>query len=172
MPVPEKYSVDGLTPSEVQTPGSVEELSQVLERADGERLAVIPRSGGTRLHVGNLPARYDIALDLTAMPREIEHEPGDLTAIVDAAVTVADLQSQVAQAGQRLPFEAPRAAEATIGGSVASNAAGHMRTSFGGIRDWVIGMQVVMADGTVTKSGGRVVKNVQGYDLYRLIPAQ
>jgi glycolate oxidase FAD binding subunit len=81
---------------------------------------------------------------------------------------MSDLQSRLAEAGQRLPFEVFHPEKATLGGSVASDSHGHMRSSTGGIRDWVIGMKVVLADGTVTKSGGRVVKNVQGFDLHRL----
>jgi glycolate oxidase FAD binding subunit len=120
------------------------------------------------MHVGNRPERYDVALDMTGLSQGIEHVAGDLTVITDAGVTVAALQETLAKAGQRLPFDVPDPGKATIGGSVASNAAGHMRSSLGGIRDWVIGMKIVLADGTVTKTGGRVVKNVQGYDLHRL----
>jgi glycolate oxidase FAD binding subunit len=120
------------------------------------------------MHVGNMPERYDVALDLTGLCQNVEHEPGDLTVVADAGVCVGDLSSRLAQAGQRLPFDVPEPDRATVGGSVASNAAGFMRSSAGGIRDWVIGMKIVLADGTVTKTGGRVVKNVQGYDLHRL----
>ncbi len=120
------------------------------------------------MHVGNIPERYDAALDLTALNGTVEHEPGDMTVVASAGVRVGDLSATLAAAGQRLPFDVPEPARATVGGSVASNAPGLMRSSHGGIRDWVIGMKVVLADGTVTKSGGRVVKNVQGYDLHRL----
>ncbi len=162
------YSVDGLKPSEVLRPASVEELSAQLKRLHGSGLAAIPWGGGTRMHVGNMPERYDVALDLSGLDTQIEHEPGDLTVVVSAGVRVADLNARLATAGQRLPFDTPEPERATIGGSVASNAPGAMRSSFGGIRDWVIGVTVVLADGDVTKSGGRVVKNVQGYDLHRL----
>jgi glycolate oxidase FAD binding subunit len=120
------------------------------------------------MHVGNMPERYVVALDLTGLCQDVQHEPGDMTVVSDAGVRVAGLNSRLALAGQRLPFDVPEPDRATIGGSVASNAPGFMRSSAGGIRDWVIGMKVVLADGTVTKTGGRVVKNVQGYDLHRL----
>ncbi len=120
------------------------------------------------MHIGNVPERYTIALDLTAFSGNIEHEAGDLTVFADAGVTIEDLSKTLAKQGQRLPFDVPEPEKATLGGSVASDAPGQMRTSLGGIRDWVIGMKVVLADGTVTKSGGRVVKNVQGYDLHKL----
>ncbi len=120
------------------------------------------------MHVGNLPERYDVALDLTGLTATLVHEPGDLTLVAGAGIRVADISAVLAKSRQRLPFDVPEPERATIGGSVASNAAGVMRSSTGALRDWVIGMKVVMADGTVTKSGGRVVKNVQGYDMHRL----
>jgi glycolate oxidase FAD binding subunit len=83
-------------------------------------------------------------------------------------VTIATLNALLEKEGQRLPFEVRNPEQATVGGSIASNAPGHRQSSTGGIRDWVIGMQIVLADGTITKSGGRVVKNVQGYELHRL----
>ncbi len=118
--------------------------------------------------IGNIPSGYDVALDLTGLTSEIEHVAGDMTLICDAGAKVSDLSSLLAESQQRLPFDVPHPTEATIGGSVASNAPSRLATRFGGIRDWIIGMSVVLADGTPTKSGGRVVKNVQGYDLHRL----
>ena len=118
--------------------------------------------------IGNIPSGYDVALDLTGLTSEIEHVAGDMTLICDAGAKVSDLSSLLAESHQRLPFDVPHHTEATIGGSVASNAPSRLATRFGGIRDWIIGMSVVLADGTPTKSGGRVVKNVQGYDLHRL----
>jgi len=120
------------------------------------------------MSVGNTPSSYDIALDLTGFTGEIEHAAGDMTVAANAGVTIGELNTLLAKAGQRLPFEVRNPATATVGGSVASNAPGRRQSSTGGIRDWVIGMQIVLADGTVTKSGGRVVKNVQGYEMHRL----
>ncbi len=118
--------------------------------------------------IGNIPSGYDVALDLTGLTSEIEHVAGDMTLTCDAGAKVSDLSSLLAESQQRLPFDVPHPTEATIGGSVASNAPSRLAPRFGGIRDWIIGMSVVLADGTPTKSGGRVVKNVQGYDLHRL----
>lgn len=162
------YAVDGLTPLVVLRPASVEELSSALKKLHAEGQASIPWGGGTRMSVGNVPERYHAALDLTGLNSNVTHEPGDLTVVTDAGVRVADLSALLAKINQRLPFDVPQAEKATVGGSVASNAAGFLRSSAGGIRDWVIGMKVVLADGTMTKSGGRVVKNVQGYDMHRL----
>ena len=163
-----KYEVDGTAPQRATRPTSLEQLSATLTEAHAAGDAVIPLGGGTNMHIGNLPERYTIALDMTGLAGNVEHEPGDLTVVADAGVTIASLQKTLSSAGQRLPFDVADPDAATLGGSVASNASGQLRSSLGGIRDWVIGMKVVLADGTVTKSGGRVVKNVQGYDLYRL----
>ena len=162
------YAVDGMTPSRVERPASVEELSEVLRDASEAGESAIPWGAGTRMHVGNLPERYDVAVDVRGLDRIVEHEPGDLTVVVEAGVTLAELQAHIAPSGQRLAYDPPLPEQATVGGSLASNAAGPMRTSFGGVRDLTIGLKVVEADGAVTKSGGRVVKNVQGFDLVRL----
>ena len=109
-----------------------------------------------------MPTGYDVALDLTGMNSDVEHVPGDMTVVCDAGVKISELYSLLAESSQRLPFEVAQPNMATIGGSVASNAPSRLAPRFGGIRDWVIGMSVVLADGTPTKTGGRVVKNVQG----------
>lgn len=162
------YAVDGIHPDRVVSPATVEELSTVLVETNETGEAVIPFGGGTRIHIGNVPERYTTALDMTSLSGNINHEAGDLTLVADAGVRIADLQKKLAENGQRLPFDVRSPDKATLGGSVASNAGHRMRSSSGGIRDWIIGIQVVLADGTVTKSGGKVVKNVQGYDLHRL----
>lgn len=162
------YAVDGVVPHCALMPSSPRELHEHLRQCDSDGLAVIPVSGRTRTHVGNSPDGYDVALDLSSLPAEIEHEPGDMTAICDANVKVADLESLLRATNQRLPFRVPNSRYATVGGSVASNVGGRLRPRFGGIRDWVIGMHVVSTNGVSTKSGGRVVKNVQGFELHRL----
>jgi glycolate oxidase FAD binding subunit len=162
-----EYLVDGMAPSRVMSPSSIDELSSALQQSHQAGEAVIPWGGGTRMHVGGLPRRYDVAVDLTRLDRIVEYEPADLTVIVEAGIRMATLEQELASRGQRLPFDPPFPDEATIGGSLASNAVGPLRSGFGGIRDLVIGMKVVHADGVVTKSGGKVVKNVSGYDLMR-----
>ena len=163
-----EFDVDGVTPSAVLAPTSVTELQECMRTLHADGSAAIPWSGGTRVSVGNTPSEYDIALDLSGMPSQFEHEPGDMTVICDANVNIGELESVLNSANQRLPFRVPHASRATVGGSVASNAGGRLRPRFGGIRDWVVGMSVVSADGVLTKSGGRVVKNVQGFELHRL----
>ena len=136
--------------------------------ASGTKQSVIPWGGGTRMSIGNVPRGYDTALDTTNLVETLEHVPGDMTVVVDAGVRVKRLEDVLEKSGQRLAFEIKRSGDSTVGGAVASNAPGRRQSSTGGIRDWVIGMQIVLPDGTVTKSGGRVVKNVQGYELHRL----
>jgi glycolate oxidase FAD binding subunit len=162
------HSIDDLTPSSVESPNSLKELSKSLADINGSDRTAIPWGGGTRIGIGNIPSSYDVALDLSGFTGEIEHAVGDMTIAANAGVTIATLNALLEKEGQRLPFEVRNPEQATVGGSIASNAPGHRQSSTGGIRDWVIGMQIVLADGTITKSGGRVVKNVQGYELHRL----
>ena len=162
------HSLDGLTPSSIERPETLDELSQALAGVTSTQRTAIPWGGGTRIGVGNIPSSYDVAVDLSAFVGEIEHVAGDMTVVANAGVTIGTLNDVLEKEGQRLVFEVRNPAQATIGGSVASNAPGRRQSSTGGIRDWVIGMQIVLPDGTVTKTGGRVVKNVQGYDMHRL----
>ena len=162
------FSLDGLTPASIEKPGSLGELSSTLAKVSGSGQSAVPWGGGTRIDVGNIPSSYDVAIDLSGFTGQIEHEAGDMTVAANAGITIETLNALLESEGQRLPFEVRDPAQATVGGSVASNAPGRRQSSTGGIRDWVIGMQIVLADGTITKSGGRVVKNVQGYELHRL----
>ena len=162
------YAVDGMSPARVEKPGAVDDLARLLADSHAGGQAVIPFGGRTRMSVGNVPERYDTALDLGGLDSEVDHVPGDLTVVAAAGVRIGSLQDRLARSAQRLPFEPPKPDIATIGGAVASNPTSLTGISFGGIRDWVIGMRIVLGDGTDTRTGGRVVKNVQGYDLHRL----
>ncbi len=162
------FGFDGVIPSEVVRPESAADVAAMLADCHARGVSVVPWGGGTRMHIGNVPKRYDVAMDVTALNQNIEHVPGDMTVVCDAGVQIGYIEAQLATSDQRLPFAVPSPALATIGGSIASNAPSRLRPRFGGIRDWIIGIGVVLADGTPTKSGGRVVKNVQGFDLHRL----
>ena len=162
------HSLDGFTPASIERPETLDELSNTLSSITTSGRSATPWGGGTRIGVGNIPSSYDVAINLNGFIGEIEHEPGDMTVVANAGVTIGALNTLLAKEGQRLAFEVRNPGKATVGGSVASNAPGRRQSSTGGIRDWVIGMQIVLADGTVTKTGGRVVKNVQGYELHRL----
>jgi glycolate oxidase FAD binding subunit len=118
------------------------------------------------MSIGNVPSRYDIALRTTTLDRVIEYEPADMTVTVEAGITFGVLQSLLAEHNQFLPIDAP--ADATVGGVLAANISGPSRHAYGLPRDWLIGCRVVLADGTIIKGGGRVVKNVAGYDIPKL----
>lgn len=161
-------AVDGSSPSSAVRPNTTDELAAVITAADRAREAVVLWGGGTRIGVGDPPDRYDIAVDLTGLAGIVEHSPADLVCTVRAGTTLAELSSALAASGQRWPVEAPCPERATLGGTIASAAAGPSRLRYQHPRDWIIGCTAVLGDGTVTRAGGRVVKNVTGYDLTRL----
>jgi len=151
----------------VHHPETVEELAALLRVRDGGTL--LPVGGGTRLELGNAPGGPFATVDLLGAVRgEIQHEAADLTVVVPATATVAEINNVLGAEGQWLPIDPPHPEQATIGGVLAVGAAGPLRTRYGLPRDLVLGMTVIRADGEIVKAGGRVVKNVTGYDLMRL----
>ncbi|MDP6822486.1 MAG: FAD-binding oxidoreductase [Dehalococcoidia bacterium] len=164
----DSYELDGITPSRVEHPATVDDLSVTLGTVHSDGQAAVLWGGGTRMHVGNKIARYDVAVDMTGLDRIVDYRPPDLVVVAEAGMTLAALQAELRVNNQRLPFDVQSPDSATIGGSLASNNVGPLRSSYGGVRDFVIGMSIVQADGTMTKSGGSVVKNVAGYDMARL----
>ena len=161
-------AVDGMVPSRTLRPDTTEELAAAITAAGRAREAVVLWGGGTRIGVGDPPERYDIAVDLTGLAGIVEHSPADLVCTVRAGTTLADLAGTLSASGQRWPVEAPRPERATVGGTIASAAAGPSRLRYQHPRDWIIGCKAVLGDGTITHAGGRVVKNATGYDLTRL----
>ena len=159
-------SVSGITPSFVASPGSTEEASALLRAAAAHELAVVPRGAGTGLSWGVPPDACDLVVDMSAMDQVLEHAAGDLVARVQAGATIGHLASVLAEAGQELALDVP--AEATVGGMVATGMAGPRRLRYGAPRDLLIGITIVRADGAIAHSGGKVVKNVAGYDLGKL----
>ena len=160
-------AVEGVTPSLVVEPGSVDEISAVMKLAHGEGLTVCPRGGGTKTGLGAPPRSVDLVLSMVRMDEIIEHVPGDQVVRVQAGVKLETLQGKLAEADQMLALDPPERG-ATVGGIVATNASGPRRFRYGTVRDLIIGVTVVLADGTVAKAGGKVVKNVAGYDLGKL----
>ncbi len=162
-------AVDGAQPSFVAGPGSVEETSELLRFAAEEGLAVSPRGGGTKSSLGNPPRALDLVLSTARMNEVIEHVPGDQVVRVQAGIKLQDLQERLAGSDQMLGLDpVEKDAGATVGGVVAANSSGPRRHRYGTIRDLIIGITVVLSDGTVAKAGGKVVKNVAGYDLSKL----
>lgn len=160
--------VDGVGPTGVVEPGTAEELAKVLACANRNRLAVMPRGGGTKLDWGIPPWGADLVLSTSRLDKVLEHAWGDMTATVQAGCTVARFQRTLAEHGQRLALDALWPDRATIGGILATNDSGALRTRFGSLRDLIIGVTLALPDGTLAKSGGKVVKNVAGYDLPKL----
>ncbi|HJU01827.1 MAG TPA: FAD-binding oxidoreductase [Actinomycetes bacterium] len=165
--VEEWYPVDGVEPRFVARPRSVSEASQVLAAAAADGLAVAFVGGGSKLGLGNPPERLDLVVETSGLDQVLEHAAGDLVVRAQAGVRLADLQQQLAPAGQQLALDPPEP-RATLGGVVAANASGPRRLRYGTVRDLLIGVTVVLADGTVARAGGKVVKNVAGYDLAKL----
>jgi glycolate oxidase FAD binding subunit len=161
-------TVDGLRPARVERPETTDALAAVIAAASRAREAVVLWGGGTRIGVGDPPERYDSAIELTGLAGVVEHSPSDLVCTVRAGTTLADLARALRASGQRWPVEAPRPDRATVGGTIAGAAVGPSRLRYQHPRDWIIGCTAVLGDGTIARAGGRVVKNVTGYDLTRL----
>ena len=161
-------AVDGVRPALVAYPGSTEETSQVLRAAAAHSLTVVPRGRGTKLTWGQPPSSADLVVDVSRMDQIIDHAPGDLVVDTQAGTTLATLQRAVAGAGQRLAVD-EMVSGASVGGTVATSTSGPQRVLAGTVRDLLIGVTVVRPDGVVAKAGGRVVKNVAGYDLGKLV---
>jgi glycolate oxidase FAD binding subunit len=161
------YEVDGVAARFLARPRSVSEASQVLRAAAADGLAVTFAGGGSKLGLGNPPERADLVVLTGGLGQVLEHAAGDLVVRAQAGVRLADLQATLAPAGQWLALDPPEP-RATVGGVVAANASGPRRLRYGTVRDLIIGITVVLADGTVAHAGGKVVKNVAGYDLAKL----
>jgi len=160
-------AVDGVLPKLCAAPRSAGEVAELLRHAEKERLAVIARGAGTKLGWGTPPERADLVLQTRRLDRVIEHAAADLVVRAESGVRLSDLQAQLAGASQRLSLDPPEPG-ATLGGIVAAAASGPRRHRFGAPRDLLLGITVALADGTVAKAGGKVVKNVAGYDLGKL----
>ncbi|MGH3914023.1 MAG: FAD-binding oxidoreductase, partial [Pseudonocardiaceae bacterium] len=160
--------VDGVPAHWVARPDSTAEVAAVLRAAATLGLHVVARGTGTRLHWGVPPRELDLIVDTSRMDSVLAHVAGDLVVTVQAGVVLAELQRALAPHGQRLALDGSNTMGGTVGGMIATAASGPLRYRYGSVRDLIIGITVVLADGTVTKSGGTVVKNVAGYDLAKL----
>ncbi len=160
-------AVAGIVPAFVASPASTAEAAALLRAASAHGLAVVPRGAGTGFGWGLPGSRCDLVVDMQAMDQVLEHAAGDLVARVQAGVTLGQLGSVLGLAGQQLALDAPP--EATVGGVVATGTAGPRRFRYGAPRDLLIGITAVRADGVVAHSGGKVVKNVAGYDIGKLL---
>jgi glycolate oxidase FAD binding subunit len=162
-------AVCGVQPRLVLEPANEQQLAAVLRLANDASLAVVARGGGTKLSWGNPPSRVDVILSTARLDKIIEHPWADLTVSVEAGCTIHKLQSALAEHGQRLALDPLWPEHATIGGVLSTNDSGSLRLRFGALRDLIIGVTLALPDGTLASSGGKVVKNVAGYDLPKLV---
>jgi glycolate dehydrogenase FAD-binding subunit len=162
------HRIDGITPRLVVTPERNEQIGAALRHCSEERATVVAWGGGTAMALGNPPRRVDVVMKLDKLNRVIEHDSANLTVSAQCGITLAVLQSALHAEKQFVPIDAPLPARATVGGIVAANLNGPRRSSCGSMRDLVIGMKVTLAGGESIKAGGKVVKNVAGYDMCKL----
>ncbi len=160
--------IDDSEPLPLVRPASVAEVGDRVREAVSEGKALYPIGGGTMLALGLPPERPGWALDVRGLDRVIDYPARDMTITVQAGITLAELQKTLAAENQRLPVDVPHPEQATLGGALAANASGPRRLGWGTLRDYVIGISTVNDEGQEVKAGGRVVKNVAGYDLCKL----
>lgn len=163
------YEVDGQRPSAVARPASSGEVAEVVKFAASEKLAIVPMGARTKLGIGMPPRQYDIALEVRRLDRVVAYDPGDLTLGVEPGIPLKRLEGVLAGHRQFLPLVVPFMNQGTVGGTIASGADSPLRQLYGTARDFVLGMEFVTGDGELVKSGGRVVKNVSGYDIHKLM---
>ena len=161
-------AVDGAMPALVLEPTEPAQLAAAMAWVTRERLKTVIRGRGSKLAWGRTPSQVDVVLSTAQLNRDVIHRHGDLTATVQAGVTLSDLNRQLESQGQWLPLDSPFE-NATIGGLIATNDSGPLRHRYGTPRDLLIGITLAMTDGRLVKSGGHVVKNVAGYDLAKLV---
>jgi glycolate oxidase FAD binding subunit len=162
------FDVDGDTPSLAVRPTTADEVASILRHATDHGIAVVPQGGRTALSLGRPLNRYELALDTTGLNAVIEYAPDDLTITVQAGVTLHSLQAVLGEHGQYLPVDPPPDDRITVGGLLATARSGAWRGHLPAARDLVLGVTVAMVDGALATSGGRVVKNVSGFDMHRL----
>ncbi len=163
------YKIDDLTPEIVISPDSEEQVCAILQEAHNNGGCVCPWGGGTRMDFGYAPGSYTAALNLNGLNSIKEYEPADLTVITEAGMTIEKLNASLADHGQFIPLNPPHPDRATVGGTLVSNGYGFHREYYGSARDMTLGIRFVRADGSPVKGGGKVAKNVAGYDLTKLM---
>ena len=163
-----RFAIDGVAPERVVRPASVSQVCRIMAIASARGVAVVPAGFGAHLGAGATPRRPFLALSLASLNALVDHQPGNMTLTAQAGMNLAQLQAATAGSGQWLPVDPPFPEQTSVGGLISANLSGPCRFSQGTVRDLLIGITVVRADGSVVKSGGRVVKNVAGYDLGKL----
>jgi glycolate oxidase FAD binding subunit len=163
-----EYAIDGVSPAMVVLPTDESQIAEVLRLASESQATVFPRGGGSHTYIGQTPSRVDLVLSVQRLHRQLAYEPADLTTTVQAGMRFTELQRTLGASGQFLALDPPVTAMTTMGGVIATNLSGPRRLLYGTARDVLLGVAVITVDGKRTKAGGRVVKNVTGYDLNKL----
>lgn len=164
-----EYAVDGVVPGAIVRPANAEEVVELVRFALSDGLGLIPSGSRSKMELGMPPLRYDAAVDMRALQNIAHYDPGDLTLSVDAGMSLRMLEKALEQQRQFLPISVPCYETSTIGGALASGIDSTLRQQYGTVRDFLIGAEFVDGKGNLCKSGGRVVKNVTGYDLHKLL---
>jgi glycolate oxidase FAD binding subunit len=162
------FAVDGMAPELVVRPGTQEEAAQVVAACHAAGAAMIPWGGGTAMGLGNPPARVDVVVQLDRLDRLVEWDPANLTVTAEAGMRLGSLQEIIARERVILPLDPPGGDRHSLGGLVAANLSGPSRLQYGTVRDWLLGLRVILPDGERIHCGGRVIKNVSGYDMNKL----
>jgi glycolate oxidase FAD binding subunit len=162
-------SIAGVVPREVVAPRSIDELVAIVQALHAERRAFAFVGGGTELELGNPPRALDTVIRTNALQRVVDYAPEDQTITVEAGMTFAQLDRVLAEHGQMLPLDVPDRERSTVGGVVATNAYGARRQRYGTAKDLIVGVEIVRPDGTRARGGGKVVKNVAGFDIPKLM---
>lgn len=162
------HNIDGKQPALVCTPCTVDQVSAALRLCSETAASVIPWGGGTAMALGNPPRQVDVVLDTGRLDRVIDHDHANLTVTAEGGIRLVALQRMLAHQRQFVPFDPPLPERSTVGGIAAANLNGPRRGAYGSVRDLVIGMKVTLIGGEQIKAGGKVVKNVAGYDMCKL----
>ena len=162
------FAVDGILPELVVRPGTQDEVSQVVAACARIGAAMIPWGGGTAMGLGNAPTRAQVVIQMDRVNRVVEWDPANLTITAEAGMRLAALQELVAKDRAIFPLDPPADHRVSLGGMVAANQNGPSRLRYGTLRDWVLGMRVVLPDGQRIHCGGKVIKNVSGYDMNKM----
>jgi FAD/FMN-containing dehydrogenase len=165
----ELYAIDGVAPTAFARPASADQAAEIVRFAAKENLSIVPVGARTKLFCAPTPARYDVSLDLTALDEVAHYDPADLTVIVGAGMPLAKLNAMLREHNQFVPLLVPYYAQATVGGTIAAGLDSPLRNAYGTPRDFLLGAEFIDGNGAQIKTGGRVVKNVTGYDLHKLL---
>src|ERR1700722_7952915 len=163
------YAIDGIAPTALAKPASAEQAAEIVRFVAKENLSIIPVGARTKLFCAPTPSRYDVALDLTALDEVAHYDPADLTVSVGAGMPLARLNAMLGEQNQFIPLLVPYYTQATIGGTIAAGLDSPLRNAYGTPRDFLLGAEFIDGNGARIKTGGRVVKNVTGYDFHKLL---